>query len=71
MYTMDEAEERLLRISEASKILALGRSKTYQLVASGELRSVRVGRSIRVTATSVQQFIRSLIEREADQVTAS
>ena len=65
---MNKTEERLLRISEVAKILSLGRSKTYQLVAVGELRSVRVGRSVRVTATSVQQFIRSLVEREVEVV---
>ena len=68
METMNKTEERLLRISEVAKILSLGRSKTYQLVAVGELRSVRVGRSVRVTATSVQQFIRSLVEREVEVV---
>lgn len=38
----------LLRIDEAAQLLALGRSKTYELVLSGVIPSIRIGRSVRV-----------------------
>lgn len=51
---------RLLRIHEVADLLALSRSKTYQLVASGELPSVTIGRSRRVTAAALEQYLEAL-----------
>lgn len=47
----------LLRIEECQRVLALGRSKTYELVASGELPSIRIGRSVRVPAEALRRWI--------------
>lgn len=51
-------EPALLRVPEAARFLSLGRSKAYQLVASGELPSIRVGNSIRVPVEALQQWVR-------------
>lgn len=40
--------ERLLKVREARERLSLGVTKTYALIASGELPTIRVGRAIRV-----------------------
>jgi excisionase family DNA binding protein len=48
------------RIPEAAEILGLGRSKTYELVQSGALRTVRVGRAVRVPASAIQAFAERL-----------
>jgi excisionase family DNA binding protein len=47
----------LLRPAEAAEILGLGRSKAYELIASGVLPSVRIGKSIRVPAESLRQWV--------------
>jgi len=47
----------LLRIPEVAKALGLGRSTIYELIAKGELPVVRVGRAIRVSATTVQKWV--------------
>lgn len=52
-------DKLLLTISEAAHALSLGRSKSYELVSSGELAIVRVGRAVRVPADEV----RALVER--------
>ena len=41
-------ERLLLRVPEAAELTGLGKSKAYELVASGEWPSVTIGRSIRV-----------------------
>jgi excisionase family DNA binding protein len=45
----------LLRISEAAELLGVSRSTLYQLVARGDLAVVKIGRSVRVPRTAVEQ----------------
>ena len=44
----EEPQELLISIEEAARVLSLSRQKTYALANSGELPSVRIGRSIRI-----------------------
>ena len=46
-----------LRVEEAARVLALGRSKVYELMLSGELRSVTVGRSRRVPVEALNEYV--------------
>jgi excisionase family DNA binding protein len=55
------AEPALLRVEEAARILALGRSKTYELIARGELPSVRIGRAVRVPRNALQEWLRAQV----------
>jgi len=50
-------EALLYKPTEAQDILKLGRSKIYELIASKELRTVRVGRAIRIPASALQEFV--------------
>jgi excisionase family DNA binding protein len=47
----------LLRAEEAARLLGLGRSTVFMLLAAGELPAVRIGRSVRVSRTAVERFI--------------
>ncbi len=58
----DPVSPRLLRIPEVARVLAVGRTTVYGLIASGELIQVHVGRAVRVTAESVDQFVRRLAD---------
>lgn len=54
----------LLRPSEAAEAIGIGRSKVYELLASGELPSVRIGCSVRVPVDALRAWIdRQLAER--------
>ena len=44
-------------VSEASKVLGIGRTKMYELVNSGEIRSIRFGDAIRISKTYVDELI--------------
>lgn len=50
-------ETRLLRIPLVAERLTLSRSKTYELIQSGELRAIRVGRARRVPEAELERFI--------------
>jgi excisionase family DNA binding protein len=51
---------RLLSIKQACRTLGLSRTSLYALLASGQLRSVTVGRRRFVLREAVEQFIAGL-----------
>jgi excisionase family DNA binding protein len=53
----------LLNVEQCRAALNLGRSKIYQLIASGDLPSVRVGRRRLVPAHALSAWVRSLTDR--------
>ncbi len=62
-------ERLLLRVDEVAQRLALGRTKTYDLLAAGELRSVCIGRTRRVSVAALEEFIARLAEQADAQRT--
>ena len=58
---------RLMRIPEVAKELSLSKSKTYQLVQSGEITSIKIDKSRRVTRESLNDYIdRKIQEGQED-----
>ena len=55
-------EPALIRVEEAARLLSLGRSKTYALVASGELPAVRIGRSVRIPLDNLRRWVQDQVE---------
>lgn len=47
----------LLTVTEAARVLALGRTSVYQLIWDGELNPVRIGRSVRFTIAELERFV--------------
>jgi excisionase family DNA binding protein len=50
-------EKLLLTLPEVSRVLAISRSKLYDLLNSGNLPSVYIGKSRRVRISDVQAFV--------------
>ena len=46
-----------LRVEDLMPILGIGRNTAYKLVRSGQIRSVRVGRQLRVSKDAVMGFL--------------
>ena len=53
-------ETVLLKIPDVMARLAVGQSKVYELMSSGELRSVKVGRARRVPSDDLERFMAEL-----------
>ena len=51
-----------LRVEELMPILGIGRNTAYELVRSGRLRSIRVGRQIRIPKAEVLRFLNTNAE---------
>lgn len=55
-----EDELLLYTVPAAARMLSLGRSKTYDLIRAGRLRSVRVDGSRRVPRAALEEFVSGL-----------
>ena len=47
----------LLKVTEAAKLLQIGRDRIYELVASGRLPALHFGRTIRIPRDALARFI--------------
>lgn len=50
----------LLKPEAAAQALEIGRSKIYQLLESGELESVKIGRSRRISEKALEAYIEKI-----------
>jgi excisionase family DNA binding protein len=55
----------LYRIDEAAELLSVSKSRVYELVRSGQLRTVKVGKSHRVPARSLDEYVSRLLRGAA------
>ncbi len=53
---MDEKRE-FLKVPEVAQVLRIARSRAYELVGSGEIPSVRIGRSLRVRRRELDRWL--------------
>jgi excisionase family DNA binding protein len=59
-------ERLMLRPTEAADAIGVSRSKAYDLIARGEIPSVRLGGSVRVPVDALRSWIaRQLAEQNA------
>jgi excisionase family DNA binding protein len=50
-------EPLLLKAGDVGKLLGLGRSKVFAMVAAGELPVIRIGRSVRVPRAALERWV--------------
>lgn len=56
--------DQLYEVADVMKILRLSRSVIYELIRSGRLESVKEGRSRRIPASAIAEYV-ALLKREA------
>ncbi len=47
----------LLTAEQAAQSLAIGRTKVFELIRSGELESIRIGSSRRIPIDAIESFV--------------
>jgi excisionase family DNA binding protein len=57
---------QLYEVRDVMRMLRLSRTVVYELIRSGRLRSVKQGRTRRIPATAIREYI-ALLESEAEQ----
>jgi len=60
-------ERMLLRPAEAAEAIGVSRSRMYELLASGELPSIHVGRTVRVPVAALQAWIAERLKQNDAQ----
>ena len=46
-----------LRVEELMPILGIGRNTAYELVRSGQIRSIKVGKQIRIPKDALREYL--------------
>ena len=57
---------QLYEVTDAMRMLRLGKTAVYELIRSGRLRPVKQGRARRIPAAAIRDYI-ALLEEEAGQ----
>jgi excisionase family DNA binding protein len=52
-----EVPPLLVSVRSAARILAVGRTTVYELIAAGELETIHIGRSRRVPMAELEAFV--------------
>ena len=52
-----ENEQEFISLNELQEILGIGRTKAYDLVTSGDLPAIRIGRIIRINKQDLTDWI--------------
>lgn len=66
MTALPSVEPICVKVNEAARMIGVGRTKLYELIATGDVEVVKLGRSTRVTVAS----LRELIARQQGRVAA-
>ena len=46
-----------LRVEDLMPIIGIGRNTAYELVRSGKIRSIRIGRQLRIPKDAIQDYL--------------
>jgi excisionase family DNA binding protein len=60
-------DQILLRADEVARALRLGRSKVYEMMQTGELPVVRIGRSVRVARAALEDWVRANTSKQPEE----
>jgi excisionase family DNA binding protein len=60
------SEQLLYKPEDAAAILAVGRSKVFEEMASGRLESVAIGRSRRIPRAALEAYVTQLRQEQSD-----
>jgi len=58
--------ERLLRVREACELLAISRTKLYEMLYRGEIRSIRVGGARRIPESALSEWLAQRVRAQDD-----
>ncbi|QOT71194.1 helix-turn-helix domain-containing protein [Sphingobium fuliginis] len=58
MTTPLPSEPICVRVNDAARMIGVGRTKLYELIAAGEVETVKLGKATRITTASLHDLVR-------------
>ncbi|MEM9893362.1 MAG: excisionase family DNA-binding protein [Actinomycetota bacterium] len=52
----------LCTVDQAAEVLAIGRTKTFELISDGSIRTVQIGRRRLVPVAELESYVNGLLE---------
>ncbi|MFN4135190.1 MAG: helix-turn-helix domain-containing protein [Novosphingobium sp.] len=46
-----------MKVNDAARMIGVGRTKLYELIASGEIQVIKLGKSTRITTASLHELV--------------
>jgi excisionase family DNA binding protein len=68
---VSDSPRLLLTVPDAAAALSISRSKLYELLAAGLVRSVRIDGSRRIPLQALESYVESLLVQEAHNASAA
>lgn len=57
MIGHQSGEPICVRVNDAARMIGVGRTKLYELIACGELETVKLGKATRITTASLHRLV--------------
>lgn len=58
MTALPPPEPICVRVNQAARMIGVGRTKLYELIAAGEVETVKLGKATRITTASLHDLVR-------------
>ncbi|TWG23577.1 excisionase family DNA-binding protein [Actinoplanes teichomyceticus] len=55
----------LLTVEEGAKQASISRAKMFALIKAGEVRSIKIGRSRRIPAIALEEYVNRLLQEQS------
>lgn len=52
-----------VRVNDAARMIGVGRTKLYELIAAGEVETIKLGNATRITTASLRDLVKRRSER--------
>ena len=46
-----------VRVNDTARMIGVGRTKLYELISSGELETIKIGKATRITTASLHRLV--------------
>lgn len=61
----DPGDRLLLRVEESAAVLNISRARLFELIGSGQIRSLKLGRSRRIPRAELERWVEAQLELQS------
>lgn len=61
----ESGDRLLLRVEESAAVLNISRARLFELIGSGQIRSLKLGRSRRIPRAELERWVESQLELQS------